>query len=120
MQRDNDVHHRKPKSRGGTNEARNLSIVPIKKHNAWHRLFANYDPPMIAKIINDSWLDPDYYLVAIPRKKRKSNRGQLALVATCECGMRCEIQNIPVAVLKKRVPAKVVPFRRKAKLSVVK
>ena len=58
-------HHRKPRSKGGKDCNRNISIVPSNKHEAWHLLFSNKEPHEIAKIINEVWLDPDYHLVAI-------------------------------------------------------
>jgi len=57
-----DLHHRKPKSQGGGKEPRNLSTVPVKKHRAWHLLFRNCKPEEIARIINATWLDPDFKL----------------------------------------------------------
>ena len=62
-----DVHHRKPRSIGGTNEHRNISRVPVHKHRAWHLLFSNFSPEIIAEIISEVWLDPDYKLVAVRR-----------------------------------------------------
>ena len=56
-------HHRKPLSKGGRSEARNISNVNGKLHRAWHLLFANKTPYEIARIINEIWLDPDFCLV---------------------------------------------------------
>ena len=67
-----DKHHRRPRSRGGKNDARNISIVPVHQHRAYHTLFANLLPREVALILNNTWIDPDYYLVAIPRKKLKA------------------------------------------------
>jgi hypothetical protein len=53
-------HHRKPRSLGGGNDLRNTVIVSQEQHNAWHRLFQNWEPEDIAEVINDMWLDPDY------------------------------------------------------------
>jgi len=60
------IHHRNPQSTGGTNEDRNLSKVDAKQHNAWHKLFKNAGPLSIAAIINKTWLDPDWKMIAIP------------------------------------------------------
>lgn len=55
-----DWHHRKPRSLGGKDVERNVSHVSVAKHRAWHTLFRNYTPEQIVKIVNDTWLDPDY------------------------------------------------------------
>ena len=60
-------HHRKPRSLGGDDTARNVIRVPDKKHQAWHMLFSNLTPAQIAEVINATWLDPDYVLVAFRR-----------------------------------------------------
>jgi hypothetical protein len=65
-----DKHHRKPRSLGGTNDPLNISVVPREKHEAWHLLFSNGTPDQIADIINQFWLDPDWFLVAVPRRMR--------------------------------------------------
>ena len=62
-------HHRKPKSRGGGNSQRNISIVPIVQHQAWHTLFANQSAEEIAEAINRHWLDPDYKMVAVRKRE---------------------------------------------------
>jgi hypothetical protein len=61
-------HHRKPKSRGGKNDKRNISIVNDRKHEAWHLLFSNHTPHMIAEIINKVWLDPNFEFTVRRRK----------------------------------------------------
>ncbi|MDE2098529.1 MAG: hypothetical protein KGL39_14845 [Patescibacteria group bacterium] len=61
-------HHRKPQSKNGSNEPRNLSFVGENAHRAWHYLFQNFDPPTIAAIINRTWLDPDYVFVVKRRE----------------------------------------------------
>lgn len=62
-------HHRKPTSIGGTSSDKNISHVPRNQHGAWHLLFSNHTAPTIASIITEKWLDPDYVMVAIPKKK---------------------------------------------------
>jgi hypothetical protein len=61
-------HHRKPKSVGGKTTARNISRIPINRHQSWHTLFDNKHPDEIAEIINDIYLDPDYEFVCIRRE----------------------------------------------------
>lgn len=58
-----DKHHRRPTSIGGSNSERNISIIPIKKHCAWHILFANMQATEIAREINEKYIDPDYVLL---------------------------------------------------------
>ena len=65
-----DVHHRKPRSRGGTDHPSNLVKVYKNEHQAWHLLFANYSPETVARIINEIWLDPDYELVVYQRRRK--------------------------------------------------
>lgn len=60
-----DKHHRKPRSLGGSNKARNISKVPSHLHKNWHALFKNWTPERIVQEINKYWLDPDYKIIAI-------------------------------------------------------
>lgn len=102
MGHETDVHHRKPRSRGGGNNPENLVRVPIKKHRAWHRLFTNLSPQEIAAIINDCWLDPDFYLVAIPRKKIQGQKHKHTIKIVCDtCGDKCSMQDVKVPIVKK-------------------
>jgi len=58
-------HHRKPKSLGGRAEKRNISLLPDKKHVAWHVLFRNLPPEKIAEEINRFYIDPDFQLIVV-------------------------------------------------------
>ena len=69
-----EVHHRKPRSRGGDSSARNCIRIKKSKHQSWHRLFDRDSPREIAKMITAIYLDPDFYFVAIPRKKSKPKK----------------------------------------------
>lgn len=60
-------HHRRPSSIGGTNRDANISLVCRDKHEAWHRLFRNHEADEIARIINETWLDPDYEFVVVKK-----------------------------------------------------
>jgi hypothetical protein len=64
-----DRHHRLPRSKKGKNNPENISIVSIADHRAYHQLFRNHLPKEVAAILTKTWIDPSYYLVAIPRKK---------------------------------------------------
>lgn len=61
------THHRKPRSIGGTDAARNCIELCTSKHRAWHAMFYNYDAHRIAREINDKYLDPDYEFVVVRR-----------------------------------------------------
>lgn len=63
-----DRHHRKPRSRGGSNDERNISIVEQNQHRAYHCLFHNMLPEEVVKVLNRYWIDPDYMLIAVRRK----------------------------------------------------
>lgn len=71
MKRDKeyDVHHRKPKSRGGNSKLSNLVRVEKSKHIAYHKLFGNMQPKEIAAYLSEIWVDPAYELIAIRRKR---------------------------------------------------
>lgn len=49
-------HHRLPRSKGGSDYNNNVVLVPMKQHQAFHTLFQNYSPEVIAQILNDTWL----------------------------------------------------------------
>ena len=65
------THHRCPKSKGGKNNPENLSMIPEKQHRGWHTLFHNYTPDVIARIINNVYLDPNYKLLALRNDQLK-------------------------------------------------
>ncbi len=51
-----NVHHRLPRSKGGTDDEENLIRVPSHFHDAWHLLFKNHNPELIARFCNEVWL----------------------------------------------------------------
>jgi len=63
MKRKESIHHRQPRSLGGDSKRENISLVPDEAHQSWHRLFQNYTPEEIAKVINGTWLDPRYVFI---------------------------------------------------------
>lgn len=67
--REMDKHHRLPRTRGGSNSAENISIVERRLHVAWHALVGNMTAPEIARMLSDTWIDPEYYFIAIPRQR---------------------------------------------------
>lgn len=68
--RDMDRHHRLPRSRGGGNDAENISLVERKLHVAWHLLVGNMNAQEVARMLSDTWIDTDYYLIAVPRHRK--------------------------------------------------
>ncbi len=70
-------HHRRPESRGGDSTHNNISKVPENKHQAWHLLFNNHTPEVIAEFINKIWLDPAYKLVVVKVKRKEKGRSHL-------------------------------------------
>jgi hypothetical protein len=62
-----DRHHRKPRSRGGSNHPSNLVWVKKEQHVAFHRLFGNATPQEVARILNETWIDNDWQLIAIKK-----------------------------------------------------
>lgn len=62
------VHHRKPRSKGGTDHPENISQVKRKFHEAYHLLFADKSPQQVATILTDIWIDPAWELTATLKK----------------------------------------------------
>lgn len=60
-------HHRTLRSRGGSNDASNISMVQEQHHRAWHLLFRDYTPEKIASLLRKVWLPDDYEVII--RKK---------------------------------------------------
>lgn len=59
-----NVHHRLPKSRGGSNAQSNLSKVPIVLHHAFNALFgSNPTAQEVADILTKTWIDPSYEII---------------------------------------------------------
>ena len=63
-------HHRKPKVHGGSGDLASGNMIHVcrKKHAAWHILFETVTPQQVARRINETWLDPDWELVARRKK----------------------------------------------------
>lgn len=61
-------HHRVPRSKGGTNDPRNISLVQENMHIAYHTLFKNKSPEEIAFVLNKYWIDPDKLFIVIDNK----------------------------------------------------
>ena len=65
-----NYHHRKCKVHGGSGRisSGNLIEVPVVLHRSWHRLFGTKTPEQIASVINKTWLDADWELIARRRE----------------------------------------------------
>jgi hypothetical protein len=64
-------HHRKPRSKKGGNEPRNISMVRSGLHIAYHKLFQNKDAEEVAEVLNKTWIDPDKILICVDRADLK-------------------------------------------------
>lgn len=81
-----DRHHRLPRSRGGSNKPDNISIVEQKQHRAWHMIVGNMTAIEVARMLSDTWIDPNYYLIAMPRKRKVAKKKrQRKYCIDCEC-----------------------------------
>lgn len=67
-------HHRKSRTRtlgkpfnGDIEGVPNVIVVDWKKHQAFHLLFPDTDPIMIARELNNIWIDPSSMMLCIPK-----------------------------------------------------
>ena len=61
-----NLHHRLPKSTGGSEEPINLAVVTIAKHRSYHHLFDTLPPEDVCIILNQTWIDPSKKLICVP------------------------------------------------------
>ena len=81
-----DRHHRLPRSRGGSNSLANIALVEQRLHRCWHLLVGNMTAQEVAKMFSDTWIDPEFYLVAVPRKRIYVNKRRKRRYCTdCSC-----------------------------------
>ena len=66
-----NTHHRKPRSIGGKSNKKNCIKVPQNQHEAYHLLFRNYTPDIVAEILNKYWIDQDFTLVVLQKDLSK-------------------------------------------------
>lgn len=63
-----NIHHRLPKSRGGTSDSNNLSEVPVYLHEAYNALFgSNATAEEVVKVLSTVWIDPRYEIILIQK-----------------------------------------------------
>lgn len=91
-------HHRVPRSRGGHHTTKgkrdNIILVERDLHRAWHLLFGNMEADEVAAMISDTWIDPDYYLVAVPRH-RPHGKNRRSRVFCTDCGAEV-LKELPI------------------------
>lgn len=71
-----DKHHRRPKSRGGSNNHPNCVVVPRDRHKLWHLMWHNYTVEEIKTELETLWLDPDWTIILVPKRFVASHRGK--------------------------------------------
>ena len=57
-------HHRLPKSLGGGESDRNISIVEDRKHRGWHLAFDTKSPCELARDIMQKWIPHNFTMTA--------------------------------------------------------
>jgi len=64
-------HHRLPKISGGSGKlsSGNMVEVDVLQHRAYHLLFSTKTPEQVCAILNKTWIDPAYELVARKRNE---------------------------------------------------
>lgn len=64
-------HHRLAKKNGGSGhiDGPNMSLVRVDHHRAFHMLFDTKSVPDIARILNTTWVDPSWELIAVKKEK---------------------------------------------------
>ena len=91
-----NVHHRLPRSRGGSSNASNLSVVPKRLHNMYNELFgSNPTAHEVAEILTETWIDPAYHIIVM---RKGGNMIQCPVCCTpmskdgkeytCSCGVK--------------------------------
>jgi hypothetical protein len=77
-------HHRLPRSRGGTDTFPPGNVVNMEQdiHRAWHKIVGNMNAEEVAAMLTDHFIDPRYYLIALPRGRRKPKRRRQRLFCT--------------------------------------
>jgi len=61
-------HHRLARTLGGGSTKENISFVPEKVHQAFHQVFGATSAEAVARELNQNWTDPEYVMVAVPKK----------------------------------------------------
>lgn len=70
----NNRHHRRSRSRtngvpfnGEIEGIPNVILVDYNRHQDFHGLFPDTHPETIARVLTETWIDPAYVMVAVPR-----------------------------------------------------
>ena len=66
-----NYHHRLAKVNGGSGKlsSGNMVEVDVLQHRAYHLLFSTKTPEQVCAILNKTWIDPAYELVARKRNE---------------------------------------------------
>ena len=66
-----NYHHRLAKVNGGSGRlsSGNMIEVDVIAHRCFHKLFGTKNPEQVAAILNKTWIDPAYELVARKRNE---------------------------------------------------
>lgn len=112
-----EIHHKHPRSRKRVypgqhiNEERNLSILRRVDHQAWHQLTKNQLPKEFVRRLNEEFMPPDWYLVAVPRHKppQVAPRRRRYCI-DCECEVLRHIEKTT-----KQPPVRPQPIRKRRK-----
>jgi hypothetical protein len=82
---DYSIHHRLPRSQGGTNDPNNLSEVNPMEHDAYNIVFRDgrMHPERMARILTDVWIRPDFMMLSVEKKPGCKSCGK-CLVRCCE------------------------------------
>jgi hypothetical protein len=78
-------HHLRPRSRGGSDDLSNLSVVKQVDHDHFHAMFSNMLPPTICGLLNDKWLDPRWKFICVEVNKVQHEKQQME-EGTCPTG----------------------------------
>lgn len=72
---DYNWHHKIPKVHGGSGHlsSGNMVEVRVDYHRAFHLLFDTKPVSDIARILNDTWIDPTWVLIAVKKEKPPCN-----------------------------------------------
>lgn len=59
--------------------------IEQKIHRAWHTVVGNMTAKEVAAMLTDYFIDPRYYMVAVPRERLSGKRRKRMYCSTCNC-----------------------------------
>lgn len=86
MGRGTNVHHRKTRWLGGSNDKSNLSVVSVREHNAFNLMFndGHMHPTEIARKLSEVWIDPSWIISATRRDEPCLSTNDQQLTLFCD------------------------------------